>query len=148
MSLPFDMKLPKQYHRSPYTELSKWTSTMSTSQFEHALDTSSPLLIFVLGMHPRTLPIYSTNFLRGAPCSDKSTLCTTLAVRYGLEHFSANNEMRDSIKPNRTGLAALIKPTFNAEEIAEHIRNVKANTLTPVDLTPKHVKERPFGVGA
>lgn len=91
---------------------------------------------------------HRTDLILCAPCSGKSTLCTSLADRYGLDHFSIGNEMREFIKVEPTGPAALIKPTFTAEEIATYTRNVKANTLAPVDLTPKYVKERLFGVGA
>jgi UMP-CMP kinase len=89
-----------------------------------------------------------TDFSIGAPCSGKSTLCTELAKRYKFDHFSIGNEMREFIKLNPTGPAALIKPTFTADEIATYTRNVIANTLAPVALTPKYVKERIFGVGA
>ncbi|KAH4054290.1 hypothetical protein HBH49_078240 [Parastagonospora nodorum] len=89
-----------------------------------------------------------TDLVSCAPCSGKSTLCTSLADRYGLDHFSIGNEMREFIKAEPTGPAALIKATFTADEIATYTRNVKANTLAPVNLTPKYVKERIFGVGA
>jgi UMP-CMP kinase len=89
-----------------------------------------------------------TNLVSCAPCSGKSTLCTSLADRYGLDHFSIGNEMREFIKAEPTGPAALIKPTFTADEIATYKRDVKANTLAPVNLTPKYVKERTFGVSA
>lgn len=56
--------------------------------------------------------------------------------------------MREFIKPHPTGPAALIKPTFTADEIATYTRNVKANTLAPVNLTPKYVMERLFVVDA
>jgi len=91
---------------------------------------------------------HRTDLILCAPCSGKSTLCTSLADRYGLDHFSIGNEMREFIKAEPTGPAALIKPAFTADEIATYTRNVKANTLAPVNLTPKYVKERIFGVGA
>jgi adenylate kinase family enzyme len=56
--------------------------------------------------------------------------------------------MRELIKDNPTGPAALIKATLTANEIATYTRNVKANSLAPVNYTPKYVKERIFGVGA
>jgi adenylate kinase family enzyme len=56
--------------------------------------------------------------------------------------------MRELIKDNSTGPAALIKATLTADEIATYTRNVKANRLAPVKYTPTYVKERIFGVGA
>jgi UMP-CMP kinase len=56
--------------------------------------------------------------------------------------------MRELIKANPTGPPALIKATLTAEEIATYTRNVMANSLAPVNYTPKYVKERIFGVGA
>ena len=94
--------------------------------------TSSPLLIFVLG----------------APCSGKSTLCTALSADHNLSHFSLGAELRELISSHPTGPAALIKPALSAEEIATFNGNVTENTLAPLHLTPKYVKERLFGVGA
>lgn len=90
-----------------------------------------PLLVFVLG----------------APCSGKSTLCTALSSIHDFTHFSLGAEIRQLTSTNPTGPAALIKPTFSADEIATYTENVKANTLAPMHLTPKYVKERIFGVG-
>jgi UMP-CMP kinase len=56
--------------------------------------------------------------------------------------------MRELIKANPTGPPALIKATLTADEIATYTRNVMANSLAPVNCTPKYVKERIFGVGA
>jgi UMP-CMP kinase len=56
--------------------------------------------------------------------------------------------MREFIKSEPTGPAALIMPTFTVDEIAIYTRNVQANNLAPVNLTPKYVKERLFGIGA
>jgi UMP-CMP kinase len=84
----------------------------------------------------------------GVPCSGKSTLCTELARRYNLDHFSIGNEIRELIKPNPTGPAALIKPTLTADEITVYTRSVTENTLAPPNQTPKYVRERIFGVGA
>ncbi|KAF2830101.1 hypothetical protein CC86DRAFT_403422 [Ophiobolus disseminans] len=93
---------------------------------------SSPLLIFVLGV----------------PCSGKRTLCTTLSTHYSLEHFFLGADLRELISPNPTSPAALIKPSLSAEELIKFRENVTANTLAPLHLTPKYVKERLFGVGA
>jgi UMP-CMP kinase len=56
--------------------------------------------------------------------------------------------MRELVSTTPTGPAALIKPTFSAAEIATNKQNVMKNTLAPVNLTPKYVKERLFGIGA
>ncbi|KAL5118165.1 Diphthamide biosynthesis protein 1 [Pleosporales sp. CAS-2024a] len=56
--------------------------------------------------------------------------------------------MRELIKPEPAGPAALIKPKFTDEEISIYTQNVKANTLAPMHLTPRYVKERLFGAGA
>jgi UMP-CMP kinase len=94
-------------------------------------------------------PLYAfTDSSAGAPCSGKSTLCTELAKRYKLDHFSIGNKIRELIKPDPTGPSALIKPTLTADEIASYTRHVMGNTLAPPYQTPKYVKERIFGAGA
>jgi UMP-CMP kinase len=100
---------------------------MSTASKNHG-----PLLIFVLG----------------PPCSGKSTLCDALCSLHGLAHFSIGAEMRQLISANPRGPAALIKPLLTAEEIATYTKCVRANTLAPLNSTPKYVNERLFGVGA
>jgi len=123
---------PRHVHlQAPNLPLSSRTiHTMQSHNSPPA--TSSPLLIFVLG----------------APCSGKSTLCTALSTKYSISHFSLGDELRKLISPHPTGPAALIKPTLSAEEVATFKGNVTENTLAPLHLTPKYVKERLFGVGA
>lgn len=90
-----------------------------------------PLLIFVLG----------------APCAGKSTLCTALAARYTLDHFSIGNEMRSLVSVNPTGPAAHIKSKFSALELEIFAKSVRAGALAPAHQTPKYVKERIFPEG-
>jgi UMP-CMP kinase len=84
----------------------------------------------------------------GPPCSGKSTVCKAIAEKSNFEHFSLGDELRELISPEPTGAAAHIKPTLSTEDIATFTSNVEANTLAPVHLTPKYVKERLFGAGA
>jgi adenylate kinase family enzyme len=58
------------------------------------------------------------------------------------------NEMRQLITSTPTGPAALMKPTLTADEMATLTQTVTANTLAPMALAAKYVKERVFGVGA
>jgi UMP-CMP kinase len=97
---------------------------------------------------PYHLPFDTTDSITGAPCSGKSTLCTALSTHHNLEHFSLGNELRELISAHPTGPAALIKPTLSATDIATFTANVRQNTLAPLHLTPKYVKERLFGAGA
>jgi UMP-CMP kinase len=56
--------------------------------------------------------------------------------------------MRQLIANTPTGPAALIKPTLTRDEIFIFTQTVRENTLAPMTLTSKYVKERVFGVGA
>jgi UMP-CMP kinase len=67
---------------------------------------------------------------------------------YNLSHFSLGADLRNLTSLHPTGPAARIKPTLTADELATFAENVTANTLAPLHLTPKYVKERLFGVGA
>jgi UMP-CMP kinase len=58
------------------------------------------------------------------------------------------NEMRQLITSTPTGTAALMKTTLTANEMAILTQTVTANTLAPMALAAKYVKERVFGVGA
>lgn len=89
---------------------------------------SGPLLVFVLG----------------PPCAGKSTLCTALAQRYNLDHFSVGDEMRSLLSSHPTGPAARIKTLFTTSELEVFATNVRAGTLGPVNQTPKYVIERIF----
>jgi UMP-CMP kinase len=56
--------------------------------------------------------------------------------------------MRQLITSTPTGTAALMKTTLTANEMAILTQTVTANTLAPMALAAKYVKERVFGVGA
>jgi UMP-CMP kinase len=92
---------------------------------------SPPLVIFVLG----------------PPCAGKSTICTILAKRFKLDHFSLGDELRNLVSSNSTGHPARIKSKLSVDELGDLTKGVRAGTLAPSNTTPKYVRERIFPDG-
>jgi UMP-CMP kinase len=96
-----------------------------------ASSSSPPLVIFVLG----------------PPCAGKSTICTILAKRFKLDHFSLGDELRNLVSSNFTGHPARIKSKLSVDELQDLTKGVRAGTLAPSNITPKYVRERIFPDG-
>jgi hypothetical protein len=71
-------------------------------------------------------------------------MCTLLADRYNLHHFSVGGELRSLVSSNPTGPAAHIKAKFSTSEPQVFAQNVRAGALGPAPQTPKYIKERVF----